>query len=75
LTLLSLGLIGPVVLEFYETGLVRRLPTAVLSVGVMLSGLLSLLCGLLLDNVTRGRHEMKRLAYLSVARFAERYDA
>lgn len=74
LTLLSLGLITPVVLEFYDTGLVRRLPTAVLSVGVMLSGLLSLLCGLLLDNVTRGRHEMKRLAYLSVARFTERYD-
>ena len=58
---------SPVVLEFLATGLVLRLPTAVLSVGLMLLGFLSLACGLILDTVTRGRRELRRLAYLQVS--------
>lgn len=54
----------PVVLEFFQTGLVPRLPTAVLSMGMVLSGLLCLACGFILDTVTHGRREMKRLFYL-----------
>jgi len=56
----------PVVITFIETGLVPRLPTAVLSTGLMLLASLALTCGLILDNVTRGRQEMKRLFYLGI---------
>ena len=68
LALLSsgIGLGIPVVLEFLATGLVPRLPTAVLSTGLMLLGFLSLACGLILDAVSRGRKENKRLAYLAI---------
>jgi glycosyltransferase involved in cell wall biosynthesis len=51
---------------FVETGLVPRFPSAILATGLMLSAFLSLACGLILDTVTRGRQEMKRLAYLSL---------
>jgi glycosyltransferase involved in cell wall biosynthesis len=56
----------PVLITFIDTGLVPRLPTAVLSTGLMLLASLSLTCGLILDNVTRGRQEMKRLFYLGI---------
>jgi hypothetical protein len=46
-------------------GLVPRLPTAVLSTGLMLLGFLSIASGLVLDTVTRGRRELKLLAYLA----------
>lgn len=55
----------PVVLEYFETGLVQRLPTAVLSTGLMLSALVSFICGVILDTVSRGRVENIRLSYLS----------
>jgi glycosyltransferase involved in cell wall biosynthesis len=56
----------PVVIEYLHTGLVPRFPTIILSASMMVCALLSLMCGLILDNVTRGRHEMKRLAYLTI---------
>ncbi len=56
----------PVVVEFLHTGLVPRLPTALLSTGLVLLGCLSLVCGLILDSVSRGRKEIKRLAYLAI---------
>ncbi len=62
----GIGLGVPVVLEFLQTGLVPRLPTALLSTGLVLLGFLSLACGLILDAVSRGRKEMKRLAYLAI---------
>jgi glycosyltransferase involved in cell wall biosynthesis len=55
----------PIVVTFIETGLVPRLPTAVLSMGLTIMALLSVSSGLVLDTVTRGRREMKMLAYLS----------
>lgn len=66
LALLSLGLATPVVIDYLHTGLVARLPTAVLCASLMMSALLAFTCGLILDNVARGRHETKRLAYLSI---------
>ncbi|HZP68789.1 MAG TPA: glycosyltransferase family 2 protein [Pseudolabrys sp.] len=63
--LVSIGLAIPVVITFLETGLVPRLPTAVLSTGLMLLAFLCGGIGLVLDTVTRGRREMKLLAYLS----------
>lgn len=65
--LASVLLAIPVVLTFFETGLVPRLPTAVLSMGLMLLGVILFGCGLILDTVTQGRKEAKRLAYLLVA--------
>jgi glycosyltransferase involved in cell wall biosynthesis len=66
LAISSIVLIGPILAEFFETGLVPRLPTAVLSMGLMIVGFLSLTCGLILDTVTRGRREMKRMRYLNI---------
>lgn len=54
----------PVIIAFIETGLVARLPTAVLSVGLMLTALLAFVTGLILDSVARGRREAKLLSYL-----------
>jgi hypothetical protein len=54
----------PVVRDFMETGLVPRLPSAVLATGLMLTAVLSLVSGLILDTVTRGRRELKRMHYL-----------
>lgn len=66
LSTLSLGLAWPILVEYLQTGLVPRFPTAILSASIMISALLSFACGLVLDNVTRGRHEMKRLFYLGI---------
>ena len=62
----GIGLGIPVVLEFLATSLVPRLPTAVLATGLVLLSCLSLVCGLILESVTRGRKEFKRLAYLAL---------
>jgi glycosyltransferase involved in cell wall biosynthesis len=62
--LFGFALAVPVVLEFWRTGLVPRLPTAVLSVGLVLLSFLTFSCGLILDSVSRGRREIKRLTYL-----------
>lgn len=67
LGLASLGLAVPVIETYFETGLVPRMPTALLSASIMLLGFLSLTCGFILDTVTHGRREIKRLAYLGVA--------
>ncbi|MFZ8927463.1 MAG: glycosyl transferase, partial [Candidatus Nanopelagicales bacterium] len=72
LAVLSVALGWPVVLEFLATGLVLRFPTALLSLGLMLLAFLSLACGLILDTVTRGRRELRRLAYLQVPAVASR---
>ena len=61
----------PVFLEYLQTGAVRRFPTAILSVGMVLSAMLSMTCGLILSTVTLGRREMKRLFYLQYARAAD----
>jgi len=67
LALTSIGLAWPVVTTYLETGLVPRIPTAVLATGIMLLACLSITCGLILDTVTRGRKEARRLAYLALA--------
>ncbi|SAK98311.1 glycosyltransferase family 2 protein [Caballeronia ptereochthonis] len=64
--LLSVGLAVPVFETYVETGLVPRIPTVVLSIGLMLLGAILLVCGIVLDTVTRGRNEIKRIAYLAI---------
>jgi glycosyltransferase involved in cell wall biosynthesis len=66
LLLVGLGFGTPVVWEFLATGLVPRLPTAVLAMGLVLLSFLSFACGMILDTVTRGRMEAKRTAYLAI---------
>lgn len=63
--IVGLVLGAEVVAEFVATGLVPRLPSAVLATGLMLLASLSVACGLILDSVARGRREAKRLAYLA----------
>jgi hypothetical protein len=67
LTLVSVGLALPIVITYLEEGIVPRLPTAVLSMGLMILAMLSVTSGLVLDTVTRGRREIKLLAYLAQA--------
>lgn len=62
----AIGLSIDLLLTYVQTGLVPRIPTAILSTGLVLLGILSLSCGLILDTVTRGRREVKRLAYLGL---------
>ena len=68
LGLMSVLLTVPIFITFMETGLVPRFPTAILATGMMLLAFLSLACGLILDTVTRGRRELKRLHYLSISK-------
>lgn len=64
--LASIILAVPVIKEYLHTGLVPRFPTAILSTGLMLISFLSVVCGLILATVTRGRIETKRLQYLTI---------
>ncbi|WP_342069205.1 hypothetical protein [Yoonia algicola] len=66
LGLLSLMLGAPVIVEFAETGLVPRFPTAILASAIMVISVLAVITGLILDTVTLGRREMKRMAYLAL---------
>lgn len=64
--LAGLGLGLPVVFEYLETGLVLRFPTALLATGLMILAMVSLVAGLIMDSVSRGRREAKRMAYLAL---------
>jgi glycosyltransferase involved in cell wall biosynthesis len=65
LAIASIGFAIPIFVTYLETGLVPRLPTAILSMGLMMLAFLSVAVGLVLDTVTRGRRESKLLAYLA----------
>jgi glycosyltransferase involved in cell wall biosynthesis len=65
LALVAIGLAIPLAVTYLEEGLVPRVPTAILSTGLMIVAVLSVSSGLVLDTVTRGRREMKLLNYLS----------
>jgi glycosyltransferase involved in cell wall biosynthesis len=60
----ALVLFVPVLLEYLHTGLVRRFPTAILATGLVIVATLCIFAGLILNTVTLGRREMKRLVYL-----------
>jgi glycosyltransferase involved in cell wall biosynthesis len=64
LLVLALILSIPLISTYLETGLVPRVPTAILVTGMTLLSFISLACGLILETVTRGRQELKRLQYL-----------
>jgi glycosyltransferase involved in cell wall biosynthesis len=56
----------PLVRTYLATGLVPRFPTAILATGMVIVAVLCFFAGLILDTVTRGRREVRRLAYLSL---------
>jgi hypothetical protein len=65
LALLAVILAVPLVLTYMHTGLVPRVPTAILVTGLVIVAALCLFAGLILDTVVRGRREVRRLAYLA----------
>jgi len=56
----------PLVRTYLQTGLVPRFPTAILVTGMVIVAVLCFFAGLILDTVTRGRREVRRLSYLSL---------
>jgi len=62
---LAIVLAIPLVTTYLNTGLVPRFPTAILVTGMTVIAVLCFFAGLILDTVTRGRREVRRLAYLS----------
>ena len=64
---LAIVLSIPLVITYLHTGLVPRVPTAILITGMTIIAVLCFFAGLILDTVTRGRREVRRLAYLSLA--------
>jgi hypothetical protein len=68
---LAAAILGlPLVSSYLKTGLVPRLPTAVVSATFVILAWLSFFCGLILDSLARGRKETKRIAYLSLRAIA-----
>ena len=68
----SVCLAIPLILTYLETGLVPRFPTAFLCASLVLLGVVLLTCGIILDTVTKGRMETKRMAYLAVPAIASK---
>jgi glycosyltransferase involved in cell wall biosynthesis len=75
LAIIAVGIAIPVFVTYFETGAVPRLPTAVLSTGLMVVAMLSFVAALILDTVTRGRREIKLLAYLNHKSVEDRRSA
>jgi glycosyltransferase involved in cell wall biosynthesis len=73
--LISIVLAIPVLNEYFQTGLVRRFPTAGLSAAIMVVATLAFFAGLILDTVSQGRREMKRLFYLQQPGVPKRRNA
>jgi len=59
----------PLIITYLHTGLVPRVPTAILVTGMTIVAVLCFFTGLILDTVTRGRREVRRLAYLALSCF------
>ena len=74
LAIMSIGFAIPIFVTYFEQGIVPRIPTAILSTGLMLLAFLSIVAGLVLDTVTEGRREMKLLAYLEQRAPGEDWD-
>jgi glycosyltransferase involved in cell wall biosynthesis len=67
LVALAIVLAVPLAITYLATGLVPRVPTAILVTGITIIAVLCFFTGLILDTVTRGRREVRRLSYLSLA--------
>ena len=65
---------APVLHTFIETGQVPRFPTAILAMGLMIIAFLSFTAGVVLDSITNGRRELRRLRYLDIPLFRIDHD-
>jgi glycosyltransferase involved in cell wall biosynthesis len=74
LAIASIGVAVPIFVTYFEQGIVPRIPTAILATGLMLMAVLSVVAGLVLDTVTRGRREAKLIAYLEQRAPGEDWD-
>ena len=74
LLIAALLLAVPLILTYAKTGLVPRVPTAILVTGMTVIAVLCFFAGLILDTVTRGRREMRRLYYLSLGAPSDSVD-
>lgn len=74
LAIVSIALAMPIFVTYVQEGVVPRIPTAILSTGLMLLAFVSIVAGLVLDTVTRGRREMKLIAYLEQRAPGEDWD-
>jgi glycosyltransferase involved in cell wall biosynthesis len=74
LAIVAVGLAVPIFVTYLQEGIVPRIPTAILATGVMLAAFLSVVAGIVLDTVSKGRHEMKLLAYLAQRAPGEDWD-
>jgi len=63
--ILSIVLFVPILVTFFASGLVPKFPTLIIAAAIMLLAFLSLTCGVVLDSVSRGRKEIKRMIYLN----------
>ncbi|MBY5565864.1 glycosyltransferase [Rhizobium leguminosarum] len=66
--LASLGFMAPVLAEYFETGLVSRMPTWVLSTALMMISFMLFTAGVILDSVARARAEQLRIHYMGLER-------
>ncbi|EJB04619.1 glycosyl transferase [Rhizobium leguminosarum bv. trifolii WSM597] len=64
--LASLGFMAPVLAEYFQTGLVSRMPTWVLSMALMMISFMLFTAGVILDSVARARAEQLRIHYMSL---------
>ncbi|TCU18283.1 glycosyltransferase [Rhizobium sullae] len=67
----SMGFMTPVLAEYFETGLVNRMPTWVLSMALMMISFMVFTAGLILDSVARSRAEQLRIHYINVAALSQ----
>jgi glycosyltransferase involved in cell wall biosynthesis len=74
LAIVAVALAVPIFVTYLQEGIVPRIPTAILATGVMLAAFLSVVAGIVLDTVSKGRHEMKLLAYLAQRAPGEDWD-
>lgn len=57
---------APVIIEYAVTGFIAHVPLAILAAGIEVLAGLALTCGLILDNLSRFRLDMKRMMLLHV---------
>ena len=67
----AFGLSLPLAITYLQTGLVPQLPTAILCMGLMQLSFLSAVCGIILNSISHGRRELKRMRYLEMKAVAE----
>ena len=69
LALLGVSMVSaaPVLVEYFSTGLVERMPTWVLSMAMLLASLIVFMAGVVLETVVRGQAETRHARYLSIA--------